>query len=212
MPENPTLPARLPGKDIAKLFNVDPSRISQLVRKGVLRKDADNMISVAEAMAFRHAQVSTETARTLTQGYSNGKTQSGPKVTAFANLSAEDREVLGLDDEPLAAGPSVIHGDGGRLLALRAQKLEGEIERNRIRAARESGELVPREAVHVAGFKAGKLISGILQNVPAEIAAIFAEPERKAEVRAHMQTRIDQVLHALHSALKEHTVDVDPLD
>ncbi len=206
----PTLPARLPGKEIAKLFNVDPTRISQLLRKGVLKKGADGLIDVAEAMAFRHAQVNAESARVLTQSYSNGKSESPPKITPFSTLSADELEILGLD-LPQIDSAKPTYGDGGRLIELRARKLESEIGRSEIKAQRESGELVLRSRVHTSGFKAGKLIASILSNLPAEVAAIFAEPERKAEVRAHMQTRIDQVMHALHSALKEQGADVDPL-
>lgn len=200
-------PRRLPARGIAILFGVSEQRISQLKRKGHLKPDANNMYDVAECLKVRGFQVSEHGARVVAQTYGNGTGKIAPPKIEPVNgaaLSDEDRELLGIGDAPIAPSPNSVVAQTSRLTALREEKLQAELDRARTRAARERGELIERAAVQSSFVSAGALIANILQNLPAEIAAIFADPETKSEVRLKVQTRVDQVQHALYTALKGH--------
>jgi phage terminase Nu1 subunit (DNA packaging protein) len=202
------VPKRLNARAVALLFGITEQRVSQLVRKGKLRKGADGLIAVEDAMTLRASQVNTELARTLGQTYSNGQGRVSPaKITPVSPgyaLSDEDRAALGEEPEPQT--PNYLTANN-ELTQLRAEKLRADVERSQLKARREAGEVVSRHEVRRAGFEAGKLIASIIQNLPAEIASIFADPTKKAEVRSHVQTRVDQVQHALFTALKDHRTD-----
>jgi phage terminase Nu1 subunit (DNA packaging protein) len=203
------LPAKLPARGIAILFGVSEQRISQLKRKGVLKPDSANMYSVKEAMQQRGFQMSEHGLRVVGQEFGNGTGKVAPaKITpinAVPEMSAEDRETLGIeiDEATVAPSPNSVVAAQSRISELREQKLRAELARAETRAARERGELVERAAVHTSFVEAGALVASILQNLPAEIAAIFADPDKKAEVRLKVQTRVDQAQHALYKALKD---------
>lgn len=209
----PELPRKLPARDIAILFGVSEQRISQLKRKGVLKPDSSNMYDVQEAMQMRGFQMSEHGVRVIGQEYGNGTGKVAPaKITplnAVPEMSAEDREILGLDVDmsTVAPSPNSAIAAQTRISELREQKLQAELDRARTRARKEAGELVERAQVQSSYIAAGALIANILQNLPAEIAAIFADPDTKAEVRLKVQTRIDQTQHALYSALKGYGQD-----
>lgn len=202
----PELPRKLPAREIAILFGVSEQRISQLKRKGALKPDSSNMYDVKEAMNMRGFQITEHGQRVLTQTYSNatGKV-SPPKIVPLTEMSAEDREALGIEIDPatIAPSPNSVVASQSRISELREQKLRAELERAETRAKRERGELVDRAEVHTSFIAAGALIANILQNLPAEIAMIFADPDKKAEVRLKVQTRVDQAQHALYKALKD---------
>ncbi len=56
-------------------------------------------------------------------------------------------------------------------------------------------------------IEAGARIAAILQNLPAEIASIFADPDKKAEVRLKVQTRVDQAQHTLYTSMRDYGED-----
>ena len=91
---------------------------------------------------------------------------------------------------------------GNLLTQLKLQKMRAEIERVNLRKQREAGEVVLKTDVHKAGADAGKLIASILRNLPSEIAAMFVDPETKADVRTKVQERVDQAQHAIYVAAK----------
>lgn len=204
------LPKKLPAKGLSILFGVSEQRISQLKRKGILQSDANNMYNVAEALKARQLRATEHGARMVAQTYGNGTGQvAPPKVeltTAPAEvvLSPEDRETLGIEVDSLAPSPNSHFVAASRMNELKEQKLRAEIERVETRAKKERGELVERAAVQSSFVSAGQLISNIMQNLPAEIAAIFADPDKRAEVRLKVQTRVDQAQHALYSALRDY--------
>lgn len=205
------IPRKLPAREIAILFGVSEQRISQLKRKGVLKPDSANMYDRDEAKRQRGFQMSEHGVRVLMQTYGNGTGKvAPPKITPFTDMSAEDREALGIaPEETVVASPNSVVAAQTRISELREQKLRAELARAETRNARERGELVERAAVHTSFVEAGALIASILQNLPAEIAAIFADPDKKAEVRLKVQTRVDQAQHALYKALKDSGQD-DP--
>lgn len=213
----PELPKKLPAKGISILFGVSETRISQLKRKGLLKPDSDNMYDVAQCMQARGFQMSEHGVRVIAQEYSNGTGKVSPAkvvaTTVGGELSAEDREALGIPPEapPVAASPNSAFVAQTRISELREAKLRVEFERAKTRAAKERGELVERAVVHSSFVAAGAMIANTLQNLPAEIAAIFADPDKKTEVRLKVQTRVDQAQHALYKALKDSGQD-DPDD
>ena len=200
------LPRKLPAKQIAILFGVSEQRISQLKRQGKLNPDSANLYDVQEAMQMRGFQMSEHGVRVVAQQYSNGTGAIAPaKVVALTNsieLSAEDQEVLGVDMTQTRSSPNSVVAAQSRISELREAKLRADLDRAQTRLMRERGELVERAAVQSSFIAAGQLIANNLQNLPAEIAAIFADPDKKAEVRLKVQTRIDQMQYALFSALK----------
>lgn len=206
----PELPRKLPAKSIATLFGVSEQRISQLKRKGLLHPDNSNLYDVEEAMRVRGFQMSEHGVRVVAQQFSNGTGQvADAKITPLngVELSAEDREVFGVDMAQTRASPHSVVAAQSRLSELREQKLRAELDRAEARLKRERGELVERAGVYSAGVSAGQAIANILQNLPAEIASIFAEPDKKAEVRLKVQTRCDQAQYALFNALKGYADD-----
>lgn len=208
------LPAKVTARQLSILFGVSEQRISQMKRKGVLHPDANNLYSVAEAMRQRKFQMSEHGVRVIAQEYSNGTGKVSPaKVVPItdAPLTAEDRTALGIEEggdtievpaDSVTPSPNSAFVAQTRISELREQKLRAEVERAETRAAKERGELVERANVHSSFVAAGALIASIMQNLPSEIANIFADPDKKSEVRAKVQTRIDQVQHALYKALK----------
>lgn len=211
----PELPRKLPARAIAILFGVSEQRISQMKRKGQLTPDSANMYDVQQAMQLRGFQMSEHGVRVIGQEYGNGTSTVAPaKITpinAVPAMSAEDAEVLGISVDMAVVTPSPNSAIAAqtRISELREQKLQAELDRAKTRARREAGELVERAKVQSSFITAGALISGVLQNLPAEIASIFADPDTKAEVRLKVQTRIDQAHHALYAALKDYGED-DP--
>ncbi|MGZ6199173.1 MAG: hypothetical protein ACXWNL_16175 [Vulcanimicrobiaceae bacterium] len=210
----PELPRKLPAKGIAILFGVSEQRISQLKRKGQLTPDSANMYDVNQAKVLRGFQMSEHGVRVIGQQYGNGTGQvTQAKITPLNEvpMSAEDCEALGIevDIATVAPSPNSAIAAQTRISELREQKLQAELDRAKTRAAREAGELVERARVQSSFIAAGALVANILQNLPAEIASIFADPATKAEVRLKVQTRIDQTHHALYSALKDFGTD-DP--
>jgi hypothetical protein len=211
----PELPRKLPAKGIAILFGVSEQRISQLKRKGQLNPDSTNLYDVKEAMQLRGFQMSEHGVRVIGQQYSNGTGQvAEAKITPVNEvpaLSAEDAEALGIevDIATVAPSPNSAIAAQTRIIELREEKLRSELDRAKTRAARERGDLVERAKVQSSYIAAGALISNILQNLPATIAAIFADPGTKTEVRLKVQTSIDQTHHALYQALKDFGLD-DP--
>lgn len=211
----PELPRRLPAKGIAILFGVSEQRVSQMKRKGQLTPDSANMYDVQQAMQCRGFQMSEHGVRVIGQQYGNGTPHVAPAkinpVNDVPELSVEDRETLGIEVDIAAVAPSPNSAIAAqtRISELREQKLQAELDRARTRAQREAGELVERAKVQSSFIAAGALVANILQNLPAEIASIFADPATKAEVRLKVQTRIDQTHHALYSALKDYGED-DP--
>lgn len=216
----PELPRKLPARGIAILFGVSEQRISQLKRKGALKPDSMNMYDVQQAMQMRGFQMSEHGVRVIAQEYSNGTGKVAPAkvnpTTVDPGLSDEDRETLGITVDPatIAPSPNSVVAAQSRISELREQKLRAELDRAETRARRERGELVERAEVHSSFIAAGALIANILQNLPAEIASIFAEPDKKSEVRLKVQTRVDQAQHALYKALKDAGQDdaVEPAD
>lgn len=210
----PELPRKLPAKGIAILFGVSEQRISQLKRKGQLNPDSSNLYDVKEAMQLRGFQMSEHGVRVIGQQYGNGTGQvAEAKINPINEvpMSDEDREALGIeiDIKQVAPSPNSAIAAQTRISELREQKLQAELDRAKTRAAREAGDLVERTKVQSSFIAAGALVANILQNLPAEIAAIFADPATKAEVRLKVQTRIDQTHHALYQALKDFGTD-DP--
>lgn len=206
----PELPRKLPAKSIATLFGVSEQRISQLKRQGKLHPDSANLYDVQEAMQLRGFQMSEHGVRVVAQQFSNGTGQiAHAKITPLngVELSAEDREVFGVDMAQTRASPHSVVAAQSRLSELREQKLQAELNRAETRLKRERGELVERAGVYSSGVTAGQAIANILQNLPAEIAAIFAEPDKKAEVRLKVQTRCEQAQYALFNALKGYVDD-----
>lgn len=200
----PELPQKLPARAIAILFGVSEQRISQLKRKGLLTPDSSNMYEVKQAMQMRGFQMSEHGVRVVAQEYSNGTGKVSPAKVNPITLSDDDREVLGIDMGAVAPSPTSTFAAQSRISELREQKLQAELDRVKTRARREAGELVERAAVQTSFVAAGALIGTIMQNLPAEIASIFADPDKKAEVRHKVQTRVDQVQHALYSALRNY--------
>jgi hypothetical protein len=210
----PELPRKLPAKGIAILFGVSEQRISQLKRKGQLTPDSANLYDVKQARELRGFQMSEHGVRVIGQQYGNGTPHvAQAKITPLNEvpMSAEDREALGIEVDIATVTPSPNSAIAAqtRISELREQKLQAELDRARTRAQREAGELVERSRVQSSFISAGALVANILQNLPAEIAAIFADPATKAEVRLKVQTRIDQTHHALYAALKDFGTD-DP--
>ena len=205
----PELPRKLPAKGIAILFGVSEQRISQMKRKGQLKPDSANLYDVQQAMQLRGFQMSEHGVRVIGQEYGNGTGATSPAkitpVNPVSQMSAEDSEALGIevDIATVAPSPNSAIAAQTRISELREQKLQAELDRARTRAKREAGELVERAQVQSSFIAAGALVANILQNLPAELAAIFADPDTKAEVRLKVQTRIDQTHHALYSALKD---------
>ncbi len=201
------LPKKLPAKGISILFGVSEARVSQLKRSGRLSSDSENMFNVKDAIEMRGFQMTEHGARMVAQMYSNKHGQlSPPKVTPLTL----DQE-LGLEDEADEAeteqhtvklSPDSHFVAQSKMMDLRTQKLESEAELRRLRVARERGELISRAEVQTAASDAAALIVTILQALPAEIAAVFATPEQKREVRAKVQQRVDQAQHALWRAMK----------
>ncbi len=201
----PKIPLKLPAKGVAILFGVSEQRISQLKRKGLLTPDAENMYETKQAIGMRGFQMSEHGVRVVNQMYSNGTGQLAPaKVTPISiDMSPEDMEALGIDTAPtIAPSPNSAFAANERLRDLKEQTLQANLDRARTRADKDRGILVEREQVLSSHVSAGALIANILQNLPAEIAAIFASPDVKTEVRAKVQTRVDQIQHALYSALR----------
>lgn len=210
----PELPRRLPAKGIAILFGVSEQRISQLKRKGQLTPDSANMYDVAQARQLRGFQMSEHGVRVIGQQYGNGTGQvTQAKITPLNEvpMSAEDCEALGIEVDIAAVAPSPNSTIAAQLRVsdLREQTLRASLDQKLLKLKREAGELVERAKVQSSFIAAGALVANILQNLPAEIAAIFADPDTKAEVRLKVQTRIDQTHHALYSALKDYGED-DP--
>ncbi len=201
------LPKKLPAKGISILFGVSEARVSQLKRSGRLKSDSENMFDVKDAIQMRGFQMSEHGVRMVAQMYSNKHGHlSPPKVTALTL----DQE-LGLEDEPdevaentpsVKSSPDSHFVQQSRLLDLRTQRAESEAELRRLRVDRERGEVISRAEVQTAAADAAALIVTILQALPAEIAAVFAAPEQKREVRAKVQQRVDQAQHALWKAMK----------
>lgn len=201
----PELPKKLTARGLSILFGISEQRISQMKRKGILTPDSSNLYDTAQALSVRDLQMTEHGVRVVCQEYSNGTGKVSPaKINPTTALSAEDRDVLGISDVPIAPSPHSVVAQQSRIAELREQKLQAELDRVKTRARRESGELVERSAVQSSFISAGALINTILQNLPAEIASIFADPEKKTEVRHKVQTRVDQVQHALYSALKNY--------
>jgi phage terminase Nu1 subunit (DNA packaging protein) len=206
----PELPRKLPAKGIAILFGVSEQRISQMKRRGQLTPDSSNLYDVQQAMTLRGFQMSEHGVRVIAQEYGNGTGKVAPaKIVPVTTptepqLSAEDREALGLDVEisQVAPSPNSQIAAQTRISELREAKLRAELDRAENRLRKERGELVERVQVQRSFVQAGALVANILQNMPAEIAALFPDPEMKAEVRRKVQMRIDQTHHALYSAVK----------
>lgn len=205
----PELPKKLPAKGISILFGVSEQRISQMKRKGILKPDANNMYSVEQALQARGMQMSEHGVRVVAQTYGNGTGLIAPPKGTSTNveiegvLSPEDREALGIDqDVPITPSPNSVVAQTSRLTSLREQKLESELEIARTKARKLAGELVERAEVQSSFVAAGALIANILQSLPSEIAAIFADPDTKSEVRRKVDDRINQMQHALYTALK----------
>lgn len=211
----PELPRKLPAKGIAILFGVSEQRISQLKRKGQLNPDSTNLYDVKEAMQLRGFQMSEHGVRVIGQQYGNGTGQIAQAkinpINDVPDMTAEDAEALGIevDIAKVAPSPNSAIAAQTRISELREQKLQQELDRAKTRAQRERGELIERAKVQSSYIAAGALIANILQNLPAEIAAVFADPATKAEVRLKVQTRVDQTQHALYQALKDYGND-DP--
>jgi hypothetical protein len=154
----------------------------------------------------RGFQMSEHGVRVVAQTYGNATGQVAPAkiepINADMLLSPEDREALGI--ETVLPSPNSHFAQASRLTELREQKLRKDIERVEIKAAKERGELVERARVQSSFVAAGALMASILQNLPAEIASIFADPDKKSEVRIKVQTRVDQMQHALYAALRDY--------
>ena len=78
-----------------------------------------------------------------------------------------------------------------------------------MRLEKERGELISKADVQMAASDAAAAIVSILQNLPAEIAAIFATPEQKRDVRAKIQQKVDIAQHAMWTAMKGEQEDDD---
>ena len=131
----------------------------------------------------------------------------------------EDPLALDADDDPLAldledefefvAPEKVVNAmdsvvaQSNELVSLRAQKLRIDLARAENKARHEAGELIDRKSVEKTGHDLGRMVANILRNIPSEIAALFQDPDIRAETRAKMQQRIDQIMHALHKAASE---------
>jgi dGTP triphosphohydrolase len=207
------LPSRLPAKGIALLFGVSEQRISQLKKKGLLKRGDDGKYSVADARSLRGFQMNEHGVRVTMQTYSNAHGEQSPaKITATTDLT--DDEILGVtsvteavESGIIAPSPSSHFAANARLMELRERKLQADVERAELRTQQQAGSLIERTTVQDSFVTAGKLIGTILQNLPDEIAAVFADFNKKAEVRAKVQTRVDQMQHALYQALKGYEPD-----
>ena len=198
-------PPKIRQADLARLWGVSPQRVSQLIVQGRVKKDADGLVNTAEALAFRTAQISEEEARVLFQSYSNGSTVTDPKIGQhMAAEGLSDDDILFGVAEP--ASPGAAHDVFNASTELSKARLAltiANIEARKLRTQKDAGALIQRTEVAASGFEAGRIVSMILQNLPAEIASIFADANQKEEVRAKVQQRVDQMQHALHAGVSK---------
>jgi hypothetical protein len=113
----------------------------------------------------------------------------------------EDDVLFGVEQPAEVGGATGLFNATTALQQARLDMALANIEGRKLRTQKESGSLIPRTEVAASGFEAGKVAAMILQNLPSEIASIFADPNQKDEVRAKVQQRVDQMQHAIHSAL-----------
>ena len=210
---------RLSVQALARHFSLSSERIYQLVRSGQLKKGADRRIDLAEAEAWRQTSISTHPTRTLATANSNGRFISEPKGIALLMSDADfDRDLFGDDAAPAApVAPRPVSSvrdtvqrtvDGANILVeLRQEELRLRIDQRKQKALADAGMVIERAVVRNQGMEAGKIIMGLLNGLPTEIAGIFVEPERRAEVRAKIQERVDQMAFALHASLAQATGD-----
>jgi phage terminase Nu1 subunit (DNA packaging protein) len=195
-----TGPSKLPAKQLAILFNVSEARISQLKRKGMLKCDADGKFDVAEARKMRNFQQTEHGVRMVMQTYGNG---TGKVSAAKITLEGMD-DALGLSEEEpeVAPSPNSHFVQQSKLIDLRTERMQYEADLRKIKLERERGSLIPRAEVQTNAADAAALIVNTLQSLPAQIAAIFATPEQKREVRAFIQDKIDAAQQSLYKAMK----------
>lgn len=198
---------RLSVAELARRYKISPTRVYQLLAVGLLTKGKDRKIDLAEADRWREASMLKHPAQTLTTANSNGFFISAPKG-APVDLDAEFDAALLADapapPEPPRAptpGAQTARSQAEEINALRMRKLQGEIDLAQHKRQREAGLLIEKSTVRDQGIEAGKIVTSLLNALPTEIAGIFADPERRSEVRAKVQERVDQMIYALHAAV-----------
>lgn len=202
---------RLTAKEIADSWGVSPQRVSELVKQGRLHRGDDGLFDAAAVKAYREWQIANHGRKVLLSTSSNGKVITGNKADAMAG--AGDFFDGDFFDEPAApepakTGAAALIDANARMLALKERKAQLDIDRAEARHQRDMGLLVSKEAVRQEGLAAGKIMATILNTLPAEIAGVFADVDRKAAVHRAVQAKVDQIQHALQQALTKVAPDV----
>lgn len=214
---------RVTVRELADMWGVRTSRIYELVRGGKLSRGKDGLIDTATAVAFRKAQIGRDPVRTLMKANGNGSGVTAPKVLKHINSGAELKAAIDktrakkraesdteLPAEDATQQPDTNMGDDVRetlkvaaeMQSLRAQEVSERIRHRQLKTEKELGRLVSREEVDRQGEQAARIITAILNGLPAEIATIFADKDIRPMVREAVQEKVDKALFALQKAIE----------
>jgi hypothetical protein len=149
----------------------------------VLKPDSSNLYDVRKRCKVRGFQMSEHGVRVVAQEFSNGTGKVAPaKITPLngVEMSAEDREVLGIDiDEADAPSPHSVVAAQSRIRSCASRSFAPNStaprrERKRSGASWSSARRFTRRS-----SRPGTDREHLAEPLPAEIAAIFADPTRR---------------------------------
>lgn len=199
---------RLTKAAAGREVGVSRVRIQQLINTGALRCGEDGKIDPDDLAACRKTQITKNPKKVLFNQPTNGKEIFPSGMSKMMGLDSEgwpllegSETVSELGDRAHQSSMTDALAANLRISAMREQKLRGELDQMEFKRRRERGDFLERKIVEDSGHEAMKIVASLLQNLPTEIAAIFADPETKAQVRTKVQERVDQMQHAMHKSL-----------
>jgi hypothetical protein len=200
------------SRQLADIWKVDITRISQLVRDGKIRRQANGLFDLDECLAYRKAAMDNHSVEMMFQNVgANGGTQP-PKVFDHLADSDEDYDPLDLDTKPEPSSDNktvmtVALAKHAKLTELKAKEQQWRLDRMMTKARREDGELIERKEVYrIARLATGEM-NAMLSNLEHEIPALITDPVLRAEVRDKVRRTLHRSMDALSERLQRFLVE-----
>jgi hypothetical protein len=219
-----TRPAHLPGiKDggiwLQRALEIRPIVVDEAEFERLLAADATsldgNPVEIARAQGLwtwnydpspRSIKAPAAVAAQREERVSAETAEKGAELREKARVEAAEA-VRNKQDGAIEQLQPLARQVAGDLLAeARLEKIRAGIERDRIKARKELGELIERAEVQQAIMHAGSVVRMALESLPSDLADLMPR-EMRAEVRLLAEQTVERSLHAIAKALAMESED-----
>ena len=206
-----TAPIRLHLSALARLWGVDASNTLGKLRKADIQYDTEKRYSLDAALGIRGIRVQerafeiiVSAGTAIVNGMQYDTVEAARAQGIFAlhseGTTPETTEATGPVDALTRERASVAASDEYK--RLKNVELKTKIDIQKLKAKRESGQMISRRRVDADLKVAGLIIKNALQMIPSEILPLV-NPELKVEASRRMNDAIERSFFAVIAALNQ---------